>query len=379
MNLLKFTLFTLLLGLVSATFAAPSTIPSAPKLAATGYVLMDYQSGQILAEHNGKQRLEPASLTKMMTAYVIFHELKSGHISLSDRVLVSEKAWRMTGSRMFIEVGSEVSVEQLLKGMIIQSGNDASVALAEYVAGSEENFVPLMNTQAEQLKLEGSRFANSTGLSHPEHYTTAYDMALLAMAIIRDFPEYYSWYSEKSYKYNNIEQNNRNLLLTRDESVDGLKTGHTDAAGYCLVASAKRKDMRLISVIMGTKSEKARASESLKLINYGFRFFETHLLYSAAQQLKQMRIWKGERESLDLGLSEELYVTVPRGQYKNLSATTNIDRTIIAPVTLGQPFGQVNIRLGDEVLVERPLVALQSVAEGGLVQLVKDNVLLMFE
>ncbi len=376
---IKFLITALLLGLASVALAAPSSIPSAPKLAATGYILVDYQSGQTLADYKADQRLEPASLTKMMTAYVIFHELASGHIALDDKVLVSEKAWRMQGSRMFIEVGSEVSVEKLMKGMIIQSGNDASVALAEYVAGSEEGFVPLMNTQAERLGLNGTRFANSTGLSHPDHYSTPRDMAKLAAAIIHDFPDYYHWYSEKRYTYNNISQNNRNLLLFRDKSVDGLKTGHTEAAGYCLVASAKRKEMRLISVVMGTKSEKARASESLKLINYGFRFFETHLLYNAQQELKQMRVWKGENESLTLGLAEQLHITVPRGQYKNLSASLSVDKTIVAPVSRGQALGKVNIRLGDEVLAERPLVALQDVAKGGFVQQVKDNVLLMFE
>ena len=372
---------TLLLLILSATTAqaAPSIIPQPPKLAATGYVLMDYQSGQIVADSNANERLEPASLTKMMTAYVVSHELNSGHISLEDQVRVSEKAWRMPGSRMFIEVGTEVSVRELLKGLIIQSGNDASVALAEHVAGSEDSFVPLMNAHAERLSLSGTHFANSTGLPHPEHYTTARDMALLAAAIIRDFPDHYEWYSEKSYTYNNITQGNRNLLLFRDESVDGLKTGHTEAAGFCLVASAERDKMRLISVVMGTKSEKARAQESQKLLNYGFRFYETHLLYSAGQELKEMRIWKGEAESLKLGLSDELYVTVPRGQYKSLNASLNVDKTIIAPASRGQTFGTVNIHLDDELLAERPLVALQDVPKGGVVQLIKDNVLLLFQ
>ena len=376
---IKSVISLLLLGLVSAVSAAPSTIPSTPKLAATGYVLMDYQSGQVIAKSKAEQRMEPASLTKMMTAYVVSDELQSNHIALTDMVRVSEKAWRMPGSRMFIEVGNEVSVEKLLKGLIIQSGNDASVALAEHVAGSEESFVPLMNGHAKRLGLSGTHFANSTGLPHEDHYTTPHDMALLAAAIIRDFPDHYDWYSEKSYKYNNIAQNNRNLLLFRDESVDGLKTGHTEAAGYCLVASALRKEMRLISVVMGTKSEKARAQESQKLLNYGFRFYETHRLYSAGQELKEMRIWKGEIETLKLGLSNELYVTVPRGQYKNLNASLNVDKTIVAPASRGQTFGRVHIRLDDEVLAERPLVALQDVKEGGLVQVLKDNVLLLFK
>lgn len=371
------SLLLLVLGVNSQ--AAPSLIPQPPKLAATGYVLMDYQSGQLIASSAAEQRMEPASLTKMMTAYVVSHELRSGHITLQDRVRVSEKAWRMPGSRMFIEVGDEVSVDKLLRGLIIQSGNDASVALAEHVAGSEDSFVPLMNAHAKTMGLSGTHFANSTGLPHPEHYTTPRDMALLAAAIIRDFPDHYEWYSEKSYTYNNITQSNRNLLLFRDESVDGLKTGHTESAGYCLVASAERNEMRLISVVMGTKSEKARAQESQKLLNYGFRFYETHRLYTAGQELKEMRIWKGEAESLKLGLSEELYVTVPRGQYNELNASLNVDKTIIAPASSGQAFGTVNIRLGKEVLAERPLVALQDVPKGGVLQLIKDNVLLLFQ
>lgn len=372
-------LLSLFLFLVSAVNAAPSIIPSPPKLAASGYVLMDFNSGQMIAENNPEQRLEPASLTKMMTAYVVSHELESGHISLQDKVRVSEKAWRMPGSRMFIEVGKHVSVEKLLKGLIIQSGNDASVALAEHVAGSEESFVPLMNAHAERLGLTGTNFANSTGLPDPDHYTTPRDMAVLAIAIIRDFPGHYEWYSEKKYSFNNITQSNRNLLLFRDNTVDGIKTGHTEAAGYCLVASAKRKEMRLISVVMGTRSEKARAQESQKLLNYGFRFYETHRLYSAGQELKAMRIWKGESESLKLGLNEELYVTVPRGQYKKLKASMNVDKTIIAPVKNGQVFGSVIVQLEDKELAKRPLVALQDVNEGGLVQVVKDNLLLLFQ
>jgi D-alanyl-D-alanine carboxypeptidase (penicillin-binding protein 5/6) len=280
---------------------------------------------------------------------------------------------------MFIEVGSSVSVEELIKGMIIQSGNDASVALAEFVAGSEDAFVPLMNAHAKNLGMESTHFVNSTGLPDPQHYTTPRDMARLAKALIREFPEHYSLYSVKKYTYNNITQSNRNLLLYRDESVDGVKTGHTESAGYCLVASAKRKGMRLISVVMGANSEKARAQESQKLLNYGFRFFETHRLYAAGEPLKQMRIWKGETESLPLGLREELFITVPRGQYKDLQASLSVDKTIVAPAHKGQAFGTVDVRLGDELLAQRPLVALKSVNEGGLWQQVKDNVMLMFQ
>lgn len=359
--------------------AAASLVPSPPHLAASGYVLMDFQSGQVIAESNSAEQMEPASLTKLMTAYSVFYELKAGKIHLDDKVRVSEKAWRMTGSRMFIEVNTFVTVEQLLKGLIIQSGNDASVALAEYVAGSEESFVGLMNNHAAMLGLSGTHFINSTGLPAPGHLTTPRDMALLASALIARFPEYYGWYSQKKYTYNNIPQANRNLLLSRDKSVDGLKTGHTESAGYCLVASAKRDGMRLISVVMGTNSEKARAQESQKLLNYGFRFYETHTLYAANEPLKQMRIWKGSAESLPLGLAGDLHVTVPRGQYNDLKASMSVDPNIIAPVSKGQAFGKVNINLGDEVLVQRPLVALQDIEEGSLWHNALDHIMMMFQ
>ncbi|MFU8838133.1 MAG: D-alanyl-D-alanine carboxypeptidase family protein [Thiohalomonadaceae bacterium] len=379
MKQLTLSLSLLLLLIAGLAQANPSLIPSPPNLAASGYVLMDYHSGQIIAQSNAGQRLEPASLTKMMTAYTVFNELRAGHINLSDQVRVSEKAWRMTGSRMFIEAGSSVSVEELLKGMIIQSGNDASVALAEHVAGSEDAFVTLMNAHAARLGLEHTQFTNSTGLPDPNLYTTPIDMARLASALIHEFPQYYPWYSERSYTYNNIRQSNRNLLLFRDDSVDGLKTGHTSAAGYCLVASAQRNEMRLISVIMGTSSERARAQESEKLLNYGFRFFETHRLYAAHEPLSQMRIWKAETEQLPLGLAEELFVTVPRGQYGDLKASMRLDQTISAPISQHQQLGAVEIRLGNELLAERPLIALQDVAKGGLWQQLKDHVLLMFQ
>lgn len=373
-----YTSLFLLLAVFSAQ-AAPSLVPSPPRISATGHVLMDFHSGQILSSDNVEKPLEPASLTKLMTAYAVFDELKRGNISLDDEVRVSEKAWRMKGSRMFIEVGETVSVEQLLKGMIIQSGNDASVALAEYVAGSEDAFAALMNAHAEKLGLDGTHFVNSTGMPVENHYTTAIDMAKLAAALIHEFPDYYHWYSEKQYTYNEITQSNRNLLLFRDDSVDGLKTGHTEAAGYCLVSSAKRDNMRLIAVVMGTDSEKARAQESQKLLNYGFRFYETHKLYDANQALKQARIWKGELEELPVGLAETLHVTVPRGQYNELKASMRVGKTLTAPIGSGQRLGTVSVKLGDETLAERPLVALQDVAEGGLWQTIKDSVLLLFE
>ncbi len=369
-----------LLAIGSSATAAPlDFVPAPPKVSAQGFILMDFMSGRTLAAANEDERMEPASLTKMMTAYAVFHEVANGHIGLSDPVRVSEKAWRMAGSRMFIEVGTRVTVEELLKGMIVQSGNDASVALAEFIAGSEDAFVALMNEHARNLGLVGTRFANTTGMPHPEHYTTPADMARLAQALIRDYPDYYRWYSIKEYTYNNITQHNRNRLLWRDETVDGVKTGHTEAAGYCLVSSAEREGMRLIAVVMGTSGENARAQESQKLLNYGFRFFETHRLYGAGEPLKRMRVWKGSQQELPLGLGEELYVTVPRGQYEQLQASLTVDRTLIAPVSKGQSLGNVSVLLGEEVVADQPLVALADVAEGGLWQRLTDNVMLWFQ
>lgn len=373
-----FTLLCLVL-LTTTTHANPRAIPDAPAVDARGYVLMDYHSGQMLAERGADEPLEPASLTKMMTAYVVFHELRSGQIQLSDKVRVSKKAWRMPGSRMFIREGTQVGVEELLKGTIIQSGNDSSVALAEHVAGSEETFAALMNEHARRLGLHGTQFVNATGLPAENHYSTPRDLAHLAAALIREFPEYYAWYSEKKYTYDGITQNNRNLLLYRDESVDGFKTGHTESAGYCLVASAQRDEMRLISVVMGTKSENARAVESQKLLNYGFRFYETHKLYDAAQPLQAMRVWKGARDSVQLGLDEALYITVPRGEYNRLNASLSVENAIVAPTRKGQNLGTVNVRLGDELLAERPLIALEDVDEGGLWQRAWDNVRMLFD
>ena len=378
MNIFRLVAVAALL-LNSVTLSAISLIPAPPKLAATGYILMDHQSGQILSSNNPDARLEPASLTKIMTAYVVFTELENGHIRLDEEVRVSEKAWRSPGSRMFIKEGTKVSVEKLLKGMIIQSGNDASVALAEFSAGSEEAFIDLMNSHAHELGLSNSHFANSTGLPHADHYTTPRDVAVLSSALIQKFPEYYKWFSIKKYTYNNITQSNRNLLLFRDKSVDGLKTGHTNAAGYCLVSTARRNDMRLITVVMGTKSERARADESQKLLNYGFRFYETHRLYGADEQIKKIRIWQGEQESLALGIDDELYITVPRGQYKKLDASMKINPAIIAPVKEGAPLGHIEIKLGDKMIAQPQLVALHAVAEGGLFQKLKDKILLMLE
>jgi D-alanyl-D-alanine carboxypeptidase (penicillin-binding protein 5/6) len=374
-----FALFGLLWTALIVLPAGAAPVPAPPSVAATGHLLIDFDSGHVLAENNADQRLEPASLTKIMTAYVVMKEIQAGQVKLQDQVLVSKKAWRTPGSRMFIEVGKKIAIEELLKGMIIQSGNDASVALAEHVAGSEETFANLMNDHAKRLGMVNTHFVNSTGLPHAEHYTTPRDIARVTRATIREFPEIYQWYATKEFTFNNIKQHNRNKLLWRDDAVDGVKTGHTEAAGYCLVASAKKDGMRLIAVVMGTRSEDSRASESQSLLNYGFRFFETHRLYSAGEKLTSTRVWKGSQERLRLGLARDLYITIPRGQYPNLNAGMRIEPQIMAPVASGQPLGAVTVSLDGQSIVETELVALDSIVEGGVVQIAKDTVLLWLE
>ena len=311
--------------------ASARPIPAAPQLGAKSYLLADFNSGQILVESNADMRVEPASITKLMTAYVVFAELSQGNLTLDELVPVSEKAWRTGGSRMFIDPQMQVSVEDLLRGMVIQSGNDASVALAEHVAGSEEAFASLMNHFAEQLGMTGTHYVNATGLPDPDHYTTARDVAVLSLATIRDFPDYYAWYSEKEFTFNNIRQHNRNTLLWRDPAIDGLKTGHTEAAGYCLAASAKRDGTRLVSAVMGAASEATRASQSQTLLNYGFRFFETVQLYQGGQELARARVWKGLSEEVALGIADELFVsrhtvkTQAMSTYRKLGAHTRTE------------------------------------------------------
>ena len=367
-----------LLG-TSISQAADLPIPKPPSTGAKSFIIMDHGSGNVLAEENSEVSVDPASITKLMTAYVVFNELQSNNIALSDIVTISEKAWRTPGSRMFVEIGKQVPVEALLQGMIVQSGNDATVALAEYVAGSEDSFAALMNKHAEAIGLTGSHFMNSTGLPDENHYMTAKDIAILSSLLIRKYPEYYRWYSQKEYTYNDITQQNRNTLLWRDESVDGLKTGHTDSAGYCLVTSAKKDGMRLITVVLGTDSISARADASQALLNYGFRFFETHKLYDAGTQLTTSRIWKGSSETIALGIDDALYVTIPRGQYESLDASMNIDQRIMAPVTAGQALGTVQVTLGEKVVASQPLVSLQSIGEGSFWQRITDEGLLYFE
>ena len=373
-------LFILLIYLLASGHAlAAAPVPAPPQVAADGHLLVDYYSGRVLSEENADQRLEPASLTKIMTAYVVMRELALGNVSLSDQVLVSKKAWRTPGSRMFIEVNKQVPLELLLQGMIIASGNDASVALAEHIAGSEETFANLMNDHARRLGMLDTHFVNSTGLPDENHYTTARDIAKVTKASISEFPEYYDWYAVKSFTFNDITQQNRNRLLWRDDKVDGVKTGHTEGAGYCLVSSAKEGSMRLIAVVMGTNSEDARAKESQSLLNYGFRFFETHRLYGAGDALSRVRVWKGDKEKVALGLTEDLYVTIPRRQYDYLKASMSVDPQLTAPIDKGRRLGKVTIALSGQTVAQVPLVALQQIDEGGITSQIKDSVLLWFE
>jgi D-alanyl-D-alanine carboxypeptidase (penicillin-binding protein 5/6) len=357
----------------------PRPVPAPPLIGATSYFMIDSKTGRELASLEPDTAVPPASLTKLMTAYVVFNAIKDKQIRLDEEVTVSEKAWRTPGSRMFIEVGKRVSVQELLLGMIVQSGNDASVALAEYVAGSESVFADLMNQYASSIGMHSSHFVNATGLPDDNHYSTARDLSTLARAIIQEFPNYYRWYSVKEFTFNDIKQPNRNNLLWRDDSVDGMKTGHTDAAGYCLVASAERGDMRLISVVLGTSSVKVRTNGSQALINYGFRFFETRLLYEAGAEISKARIWKSTNEYTSLGVLDDLFITVPRGAYDSLQSVLNIPAVLEAPVAQGQPLAEIVISLSGDDLVSEPLRALADNPTGSFWQCTRDSVILWFE
>ncbi|KZX62979.1 D-alanyl-D-alanine carboxypeptidase [Stutzerimonas frequens] len=368
----------LILLAVAPTVWAAQILPSPPQLAAKSYMLMDAASGEVLVEHNGDERLPPASLTKLMTAYIATLEIQKGQISDNDMVTVSEKAWRTGGSRMFIQVNTQVSVDDLLHGIIIQSGNDASVAMAEHIAGSEEAFADLMNATAQRLGMTNSHFMNATGLPDPEHYSSANDMAKLARAIIYEDPAHYAIYAQKEFLWNNIKQPNRNLLLWRDKTVDGLKTGHTEEAGYCLVASAVRDNMRLISVVFGTDSEQARAAETQKLLTYGFRFFETRTFYQKGTELAEAQVWKGQQSKLKAGLAQNLTMTLPRGQVEKLQAVMSFNGTLTAPIQQGDVVGKVEVKLDDKVVRSTDLVALETVEEGGLFRRFWDSIRLFF-
>jgi D-alanyl-D-alanine carboxypeptidase (penicillin-binding protein 5/6) len=354
-------------------------VPAPPVIGAKSYLLIDGNSGYELASLEPEVRLAPASLTKLMSGYAIFKALGEGQISLDDEVKVSEKAWRTPGSRMFIEVGKRVQVKELLLGMIVQSGNDASVALAEHVAGTESVFAEVMNRYALELGMVDSHFMNATGLPHEDHYSTARDMATVARAMINEFPEYYGWYSLKEFKYNDITQTNRNALLWRDSSVDGIKTGHTVDAGYCLVSSAERDGMRIISVVLGTASPKARTDGSQALLNYAFRFFETRLLYRAGETVTEAKIWKSADARTPLGLPEDLYITVPRGSYDEVESVLNMPAVLVAPVAQGQPLAELEVSLNGSNLITAPLRALRENPMGSIWQRGRDSVMLLLE
>jgi serine-type D-Ala-D-Ala carboxypeptidase (penicillin-binding protein 5/6) len=376
---IKLILLCLLLFNGQQVIADAMIVPAPPKIKASSYLVMDFNSGEMLVEENINETLPPASLTKIMTVYVVASELKNGKISLEDEVLVSEKAWRTQGSRMFIEVDKMVKLDDLLHGVIIQSGNDASVALAEFISGTEDVFADLMNKHAERLGMKNSNFVNSTGLPDENHYTTASDLAILSRALINDFPEIYELHKVKDFTFNKIKQHNRNKLLWRDRSVDGIKTGHTEEAGYCLVASAVRDDMRLISVVMGTDGMNARAKASQALLNYGYRFYESHKLYSEGELITSVKVWKADVENLNLGVEKDIYITVPRGQYDKLEPIVEIDSNVIAPVNQGEQKGILNVMLANEKLISVPLLALDTVSEGGIINRLKDEVRLLFE
>ena len=347
-------------------------------IAAKAYMLSDFQTGQALAGQNVHDRIEPASLTKLMTAYVVFSALKQNQLSLNQNIPVSESAWKMIGSRMFIEPTKQVTVDELLRGMIVQSGNDACIALAEAVAGSEANFSNLMNKEAGRLGMKNTHFTNSTGLPDPNLYTTAHDLTLLAAAIIRDFPEFYPLYSQKEYTYNNITQPNRNRLLWLDPHVDGMKTGWTKTAGYCLITSAIRDKRRLISVVIGAQSANARSMESQRLLNYGFQFYDTLHLYKKNDSLATIHLWKGTQNELKAGFDRDVYFTLPKGQADKLKATMEYKQPLIAPVQLGQEVGTVKFTLDDKTVETYPLVALEKVEAANVFGRAWDSVKLLF-
>jgi len=361
-------------------FAAPAAIslPPAPDIAARSYTLVDFSSGQTLQQRGGDERMEPASLTKLMTAYLTFSALRQGVITKTQALPVSERAWRAEGSRMFIQPNTPVAVDDLIRGMIVQSGNDACVTLAEGIAGSEEEFVRRMNLEAQRLGMKNTHFMNATGLPHPQHYTTARDLSLLAQAIIRVFPEYYPLYSLKEYKYNNITQANRNRLLWQDPTVDGMKTGHTESAGFCLIASAKRESRRLLSVVLGTTSESMRASESRKLLDYGFQNFDTHHLYQKSQLVASLPVWKGSENILKAGAAQDIYISLPKGQYARLKAALVSKQPLLAPISVGQTVGSIRLTMDNKPYAEYPLVALEGISTANFFKRGWDGIKLWF-
>jgi serine-type D-Ala-D-Ala carboxypeptidase (penicillin-binding protein 5/6) len=373
-----------LLGLVLfAVFAAAPgradiPIPTAPTVDARAYIVVDYRTGKVLASQEAVARLEPASLTKLMTAYLVFQELSTGKLKLDEPVMVSEHAWRAEGSRTFIELGKPVSVELLILGMIVQSGNDATIALAERIAGTEETFVQMMNATAKRLGMVGTHFEDSSGLPSPQHYTTARDMSLLAVAMIRDFPQYYKYYSVREFEHNGIKQQNRNGLLGRDPSVDGLKTGHTDSAGFCLVTSALRDGMRLVSVVLGSTSMKGRENASAALLNYGFTFYDTKLVVKGGTALASTRVWKAAQSQVDVGIKDDLYITLPRGQSNDIKTAVDLQPRLIAPLALDSNVGQLRVFVGSQTLSTMPVHPMKSIAAGGWWRRLIDTIRLWF-
>ncbi|MHC8441373.1 MAG: D-alanyl-D-alanine carboxypeptidase family protein [Candidatus Eutrophobiaceae bacterium] len=363
----------LLASLCLPVFANEILIPAAPQVGGRAYILMDYGSGEIISESQPDEHFPPASLTKIMTVYVVASEIARGNISMQDKVMISEKAWRMGGSKMFVEVGKKVSVENLLKGVIIQSGNDASVAIAEFISGTEAAFADLMNLHAKKLGLNNSHFVNATGLPHEGHYSSVGDLAALSRQLIREFPKIYAMHSIEEFSYGGITQKNRNKQLWMDEYVDGIKTGHTDEAGYCLATSAQRGDMRLISVVIGMKSEYARRQASSALLNYGFRFYETAELINANVLVETVPIWKGYSNTVQLGLAEKLVLTIPKGALDALEFKGMDQKTIIAPVERGQRLGTLHIKYAGKLLASRPLIALHGVSKGSLYRRTVDS------
>lgn len=373
-------LLAAIMFLSNVSYAAPAIIPRPPEIAGTSYILIDAKTGHVLIEENADEALPPASLTKIMTAYVATEEILNGNLALTDEVHISEKAWRMEGSKMFVGVDTMVEVEDLLRGIIIQSGNDASVAIAEHIAGSEAAFADMMNQYAEVLGMSQSFFMNVSGLDTELYYNTmsARDLATLAQATITRHAQFYPMYAEREFTYNDIRQPNRNTLLFRDRNVDGMKTGWTDAAGYCLVASAERDGMRLISVVMGTASEEARAIETQKLLTYGFRYYETHKLYDSNQVLTNVPIYSGAQNSVDLGIEDEVYITIPRGQAEAMTATVDVDEVIRAPLSDRQIMGEVRVVLDDNILYQGSVVSMQAVEQGGMLKRFIDWITLLF-
>lgn len=371
------------LGLLSSLAIAqtPQTIvPRPPQIASSSYILIDAVTGHVIVEENADLPLPPASLTKIMTAYIAEVEIDNGTINLDDEAHVSEKAWRTQGSKTFLDVNSRVTISDLLHGIIIQSGNDASVAMAEHIAGSEDAFADMMNQHAERLGMTNSFFMNSSGLDTEDNYNimSARDLAILARATILEHPTHYALYSQREFTYNGISQANRNTLLFRDRNVDGMKTGWTTAAGFCLVASAERDGMRLISVVMGTDSEEARVVETQKLFTYGFRYYETHKLYDAQEVVSNVRIWSGEKNTIDLGIADEVLITIPRGRSGDLTATLNTDERLSAGIEQGQVVGTVDITLDDEIIHTSNVIALETVERGGWLKRLMDFLTLFF-